>query len=166
MFIGKTNLHEFALGTTSEDSAFGAGPASGGPGAIGGRIERRLGGRPSRRGMGLASIGTDTGGSIRIPAAACGVVGLKPSHGEVPTDGVIPLSPSLDHVGPAGADGAGRRVALVGSRGPRRSTTIAPAGRVTLRLRRLAGYFAAPLAPEVRRPFERAHRAAARAGAT
>src|SRR5436305_9956581 len=51
-------------------------------------------------GMALASVGTDTGGSIRIPAAACGIVGLKPSYGEISTDGVIPLSPRLDHVGP------------------------------------------------------------------
>src|SRR4029078_1474062 len=50
--------------------------------------------------MSYAAIGTDTGGSIRIPAAACGIVGLKPSFGEVPTDGVVPLSRTLDHVGP------------------------------------------------------------------
>src|SRR5579862_675437 len=97
--IGKTNLHEFALGTTSEESAFGpvrnphdvgrsAGGSSGGSAAA------------VAAGMGRASIGTDTGGSIRIPAAACGVVGLKPSLGEVPTDGVVPLCPTFDHVGP------------------------------------------------------------------
>src|SRR5262249_59789260 len=51
-------------------------------------------------GMAFASIGTDTGGSIRIPAAACGVVGLKPTFGEVSTDGVVPLSQTFDHVGP------------------------------------------------------------------
>ena len=51
-------------------------------------------------GMALASVGTDTGGSIRIPSAACGVVGLKPAYGEVPADGVVPLSRTLDHVGP------------------------------------------------------------------
>ena len=50
--------------------------------------------------MALASIGTDTGGSIRVPAAACGIVGLKPSYGEVSTDGIVPLSRTLDHVGP------------------------------------------------------------------
>ncbi len=99
MFVGKTNLHEFALGTTSEDSAFGAvrnpldhvafaGGSSGGSAVS------------VATGMAFASVGTDTGGSIRIPASACGIVGLKPSYGEVSTDGVIALSPRLDHVGP------------------------------------------------------------------
>src|SRR5512146_1886821 len=99
VLIGKTNLHEFALGTTSEESAFGpvrnphdvsrsAGGSSGGSAAA------------VATGMGMASIGSDTGGSIRIPAAACGVVGLKPSLGEVPTDGVVALSTTFDHVGP------------------------------------------------------------------
>ena len=50
--------------------------------------------------MCYGSVGTDTGGSIRIPAAACGVVGLKPTHGEISADGVVPLSATLDHVGP------------------------------------------------------------------
>ncbi len=99
VIIGKTNLHEFALGTTSDESAFGPvrnphdpsrspGGSSGGSGAA------------VAAGMGWASIGTDTGGSIRIPASACGVVGLKPAFGEIPTTGVVPLSVSLDHVGP------------------------------------------------------------------
>src|SRR6266403_2770206 len=50
--------------------------------------------------LGFAAVGTDTAGSIRLPAAYCGVVGLKPTYGRVSTRGVIPLSPSLDHVGP------------------------------------------------------------------
>jgi aspartyl-tRNA(Asn)/glutamyl-tRNA(Gln) amidotransferase subunit A len=99
VLIGKTNLHEFAFGTTNEDSAFG--PArnphdlSRSPGGSSGGSAAGL-----SSGMSLATIGTDTGGSIRIPAAACGTVGLKPSYGEVPTDGVVPLSRTLDHVGP------------------------------------------------------------------
>jgi aspartyl-tRNA(Asn)/glutamyl-tRNA(Gln) amidotransferase subunit A len=99
VLVGKCNLHEFAFGTTSEDSAFGAvhhpafpdrspGGSSGGSAAA------------IALGMCAASIGTDTGGSIRIPAAACGLVGLKPAFDEVPCDGVVPLATSLDHVGP------------------------------------------------------------------
>jgi aspartyl-tRNA(Asn)/glutamyl-tRNA(Gln) amidotransferase subunit A len=99
VFIGKTNLHEFAFGTTNEDSAFG--PArnphdpSRSPGGSSGGSAASV-----AAGMALASIGTDTGGSIRIPAAACGIVGLKPSLGDVSIDGVVPLSRTMDHVGP------------------------------------------------------------------
>jgi aspartyl-tRNA(Asn)/glutamyl-tRNA(Gln) amidotransferase subunit A len=99
VIIGKTNLHEFALGPTSEDSAYGPprhpldatrlpGGSSGGSAAA------------VAAGLGFASVGTDTGCSVRIPAALCGVVGLKPRFGDVPTDGVLPLSRRLDHVGP------------------------------------------------------------------
>ena len=99
IFIGKTNLHEFALGTTNEDSAYGPvlhpldstrspGGSSGGSAAS------------VLAGMAYASIGTDTGGSIRIPSSACGLVGLKATIGELPTDGIVPLSETLDHVGP------------------------------------------------------------------
>jgi len=99
VLIGKTNLHEFALGTTSEESAFGAvhnpRDVSRSPGGSSGGSAAAV-----AAGMGVASLGSDTGGSIRIPAAACGVVGLKPSFGEVPTAGVVPLSATFDHVGP------------------------------------------------------------------
>ena len=99
VIVGKCNLHELAFGTTGEESAFGAmrnpldrtrsaGGSSGGSAIA------------VATGMAVASIGSDTGGSIRIPASACGVVGLKPTHGEVSVDGVVPLAPSLDHVGP------------------------------------------------------------------
>jgi len=99
VFIGKTNLHEFAFGTTSDDSGFG--PArhpldpSRSPGGSSGGSAISV-----ATGMALASVGTDTGGSIRIPAAACGIVGLKPEWGEIPAAGVVPLSRQLDHVGP------------------------------------------------------------------
>jgi aspartyl-tRNA(Asn)/glutamyl-tRNA(Gln) amidotransferase subunit A len=99
IFLGKCNLHEFAFGTTSEDSAFGPvrnpwDPTRSAGGSSGGSAAAVV------AGMGFASIGTDTGGSIRIPAAVCGCVGLKPTIGELPGDGIIPLSPTLDHVGP------------------------------------------------------------------
>src|SRR5262252_5566567 len=99
VLIGKTNLHEFALGTTSEESAFGA---VHNPHDVSRSADGSSGGSAAAvaLGMGIASIGSDTGGSIRIPASACGVVGLKPSWGEVPTEGVVPLSITLDHVGP------------------------------------------------------------------
>jgi aspartyl-tRNA(Asn)/glutamyl-tRNA(Gln) amidotransferase subunit A len=93
VFVGKTNLHEYALGTTSGDSAFGAvrNPldTTRSPGGSSGGSAVSV-----ATGMALATVGTDTGGSIRIPAACCGIVGLKPSIGEVSTDGVDP--PVLD----------------------------------------------------------------------
>jgi aspartyl-tRNA(Asn)/glutamyl-tRNA(Gln) amidotransferase subunit A len=99
IIVGKNNLHEFAYGATSETSHFGpvrnpwdpsrlAGGSSGGSGAA------------VAAGMSFASIGTDTGGSIRIPSACCGVVGLKPTFGRVSRHGLLPLASSLDHVGP------------------------------------------------------------------
>ena len=99
VLIGKTNLDEFAFGTTSEHSAFGPvrhpiDPSRSPGGSSGGSAVAVA------TGMALAALGTDTGGSIRIPAAACGIVGLKPSLGEVPTDAVVPLSRTFDHVGP------------------------------------------------------------------
>jgi aspartyl-tRNA(Asn)/glutamyl-tRNA(Gln) amidotransferase subunit A len=102
VFVGKNNLHEFAYGTTNEDSAFGPvrnpyDPARSPGGSSGGSAASVA------AAMAFATIGTDTGGSIRIPAAACGVVGLKPTYGEVSTDGVVPLSRTLDHVGPIAA---------------------------------------------------------------
>jgi aspartyl-tRNA(Asn)/glutamyl-tRNA(Gln) amidotransferase subunit A len=97
--IGKQNLQEFAWGGTSASSHYGpvhnpwdveriAGGSSGGSAAA------------VAAGMCFAAIGTDTGGSIREPAAFCGIVGLKPTYGRVSTRGVFPLSWSLDHVGP------------------------------------------------------------------
>jgi len=153
VLVGKTNLHEFAFGTTNEDSAFGAArnPHD---------VERSPGGSSGGSaasivaGMAIASIGTDTGGSIRIPAAACGTVGLKPTYGEVPTDGVVPLSPTLDHVGPitrSVADAWHLLHVLLGrdSGGP---LAAAPLGG--LRLAVLRGYFSDVLDDEIRARFE------------
>ena len=99
VLLGKTNTHEVALGVTGVNPHYGAvknpwdptritgGSSSGSAAAV-------------ASGMCLAALGTDTGGSIRIPASLCGVVGLKPTSGRVSTRGVFPLSWNLDHVGP------------------------------------------------------------------
>jgi aspartyl-tRNA(Asn)/glutamyl-tRNA(Gln) amidotransferase subunit A len=97
--LGKLNMHEIALGVTNVNPHFGAcrnpwdvnritGGSSGGSAAA------------LAAGMCLGSLGSDTGGSIRIPASLCGVVGLKPTYGRVSLRGVIPLSWNLDHAGP------------------------------------------------------------------
>jgi aspartyl-tRNA(Asn)/glutamyl-tRNA(Gln) amidotransferase subunit A len=99
ILLGKTNLHEFAYGVTTNNPHYGPtrnpwdlaripGGSSGGSAAA------------IVAGMCYGSIGTDTGGSIRIPAALCGIVGLKPGLGRVSAEGVVPLSRTLDFVGP------------------------------------------------------------------
>jgi aspartyl-tRNA(Asn)/glutamyl-tRNA(Gln) amidotransferase subunit A len=101
--VGKTNLHEFAYGITSWNPHFGdvPNPLRGG---------RTAGGSSSGAGAALAAgladaaLASDSGGSIRIPAACCGVVGFKPSHGLVSLEGCFPLAPSFDHAGPMGRD--------------------------------------------------------------
>jgi aspartyl-tRNA(Asn)/glutamyl-tRNA(Gln) amidotransferase subunit A len=97
--VGKTNLHEFAYGITSENAHFGTVPNPIAPGRVAGGSS---GGSAAALAAGLAdaALGTDSGGSIRIPAACCGVVGHKPTYDLVPTAGCFPLAPSFDHVGP------------------------------------------------------------------
>ena len=101
MLLGKQNLHEFAYGGSSMISAFGEVRNAWNPEHIPGGSS---GGSATAvaAGLGYGAIGTDTAGSVREPAALCGVVGLKPTYGRVSTRGVIPLSISLDHVGPIG----------------------------------------------------------------
>jgi aspartyl-tRNA(Asn)/glutamyl-tRNA(Gln) amidotransferase subunit A len=101
--VGKTNLHEFAWGITSENPHFGTVPNPLATGRIAGGSS---GGSAAALAAGLAdaALGTDSGGSIRIPAACCGVTGFKPTFGLVPADGCFPLAPSFDHVGPMGRD--------------------------------------------------------------
>ena len=99
VLVGKANLHEFAIGATTENPFYGTchnpwsfdhipGGSSGGSAAA------------VAAGLGLASLGSCTGGSIRIPASFCGIVGLKPTYGVVPRTGIVPNSSSLDHGGP------------------------------------------------------------------
>ena len=153
VFVGKTNLHEFAYGTTNEDSGFGpvrnphdreriSGGSSGGSAVA------------VATGMSVASIGTDTGGSIRIPAAACGVVGLKPAYDEVSRDGVIPLSGSFDHVGPIARTVEDAWIVHAVLTGHEKETlSPRPLGRTRFGV--LKGYFTELLDDEVRSGLER-----------
>jgi len=148
VLVGKTNLHEFAFGTTSDESAFGPvrhpldrerspGGSSGGSAVA------------VATGMSFASIGTDTGGSIRIPSAACGVVGLKPGLGELSCDGVVPLSHTLDHVGPLARSVADATLVYRVLAGlPPRTAVPRPVGG--LRIGVLREYFEDLLEPDVR----------------
>jgi len=99
ILIGKTNLHEFAYGITSVNPHFGTVANPWRPGHIAGGSS---GGSAASlaAGIGFASVGTDTGGSIRIPASFCGVAGLKPGFDRISVAGTIPLAKSFDHVGP------------------------------------------------------------------
>jgi len=101
--VGKTNLHEFAYGTTSENPHFGVVPNPLAPGHVAGGSS---GGNAAALVLDAAdlALGTDSGGSIRIPAACCGVVGFKPTLGLVSLDGCFPLAPSFDHAGPMARD--------------------------------------------------------------
>jgi aspartyl-tRNA(Asn)/glutamyl-tRNA(Gln) amidotransferase subunit A len=110
--VGKANLHEFAYGTTSLNPHFGWVPNPLAPGRIAGGSS---GGSAAALAAGLAdaALGTDSGGSIRIPAAFCGITGFKPTYGLVSLDGCWPLAPSYDHAGPM-AMSAGECAALMG----------------------------------------------------
>lgn len=178
VIVGKTNLHEFALGTTNEDSAFGPvrhplDPSRSPGGSSGGSAAAVF------AGMAVAGIGTDTGGSVRIPASVCGLVGLKPDLGEIPTEGVVPLSMTLDHVGPIcrSSEDAGilydvlRGAAHAGSTGTRPAsirTVTEPAARETknIRLAVLGGYFLELLDPGVETAFRRSCEQLRNAGVT
>ncbi len=117
VLLGKTNLHEFAAGVTTDNPHFGTcqnpwklgyipGGSSGGSAAA------------IAAGLGLASLGSDTGGSIRIPASFCGIVGHKPTYGLVPRTGILPESWSLDHGGPMTRTAADAAAVLEAIAGP------------------------------------------------
>jgi len=170
VLLGKTNMHEFAYGTTSNNPHYGAvrnpwdvsriaGGSSGGSAAA------------LAAGLCYGSIGTDTGGSIRIPSSLCGVVGLKPGLGRVSTDDVVPLSPTLDFVGPLArsAEDAALLLEAIGVRGK---------GERRLRLGRVPSsrsrrprlgvpqeFFLEVLSPEVERAFQTALRTLEKGGA-
>lgn len=135
ILLGKTNLHEFAFGITNENEHFGAcrNPW---------RVDRMTGGSSGgsaaavAAGLGVASLGTDTRGSIRIPASLCGVSGLKPTLGKVPTHGVIPLSSTMDHVGPMArtVEDLEAIMAVIAPSRPKRSPKVGESGTKRLTL--------------------------------
>lgn len=167
VIVGKNNLHEFAYGGSSLVSHFGdvhnpwnteriSGGSSGGSAAC------------IPPGMAYSAIGTDTAGSVREPAALCGCVGLKPTFGRVSNRGVIPLSPSLDHVGPLTASVEDAAIVLQAIAGyDREEVTSAEAsvsdyvsvlkeGPRGLRVGIPRGYFFEDLDPEVASAMEHA----------
>jgi len=165
VLVGKTNLHEFAFGTTTDDSGWGAAhhpvDASRSPGGSSGGSAIAV-----RTGMSLGSVGTDTGGSIRIPAAACGIVGLKPGWNEVPADGVVPLSRQLDHVGPLARSVTDAWILFDALRGEARETAATIEARPLngMRLALLGGYFLDRLDADVATTFMAAVERLKRAG--
>ena len=154
ILIGKTNLHEFAYGVTSNNPHFGPvrnpwdldripGGSSGGSAAA------------LAAGLCYGSIGTDTGGSIRIPASLCGVVGLKPGLGRVSAEGAIPLSTTLDFVGPMArtvADVALLFDAVANQEKPKRRPRV-PRGQ-HLRIGIPKHFFLDIISPEIQQAFE------------
>lgn len=129
VLVGKANLHEFAIGATTDNPFYGTcrnpwnlnyipGGSSGGSAAA------------VAAGLGLASLGSCTGGSIRIPAAFCGIIGLKPTYGVIPRTGIVPDSLSLDHSGPMTRTVADAAVVLEAIAGPDGRDPSATAARL------------------------------------
>jgi aspartyl-tRNA(Asn)/glutamyl-tRNA(Gln) amidotransferase subunit A len=145
VIVGKTNLHEWAYGSSSINPHYGP---------VRNPIDPRLIAGGSSGGSAVAvvcgmcdwAIGTDTAGSLRIPASLCGIVSIRPTYGGVPTDGVIPLSQSLDTVGPMAADVATAARALAIMTGaPTDDAAPTPAPLSTLRIGRVTDSWIAGL---------------------
>lgn len=165
VFIGKTNLHELAFGITSRNPHFGT--------VLNARDETLLAGGSSggsatavAAGIVAASLGTDTGGSIRIPASYCGVTGLKPTYDLVSRKGVLPLAFSLDHVGPMGSCVADCAQLLRAMTGSTQSAFDPNASLSSVRLGLPRRFFFDAVDREVKAAVQRAAKLAAEQGAS
>ncbi|HEY1204903.1 MAG: amidase [Bryobacteraceae bacterium] len=177
VLVGKTNMHELAYGITSANPHFGVvrnprDPARIPGGSSGGSAVAVA------SGMALAALGSDTGGSIRIPAAFCGVVGLKPTYGRVSRHGMLPLSFSMDHAGPiaSSVSDAGLVLNAIAGHDPRDPASSSqpvedylPAGEGSLEGVRIGlpeNFYFERVTPQVREAVERAATLAAQHGAS
>src|SRR5438105_6009904 len=178
IMLGKLNMHEFAYGPEGINAHYGdaRNPWSA-------DAHRITGGSSSGSGAAVAaglapgSLGSDTGGSIRIPASLCGITGLKPTYGRVSRAGVLPLAWSMDHVGPmtrTAADAALLLRVMAGYDPADASTSVVPVpdylvalsgGVKGLRVGLLRAFFLESATPEVRAAVETAARALEKAGA-
>ena len=111
VLLGKLNMHEFAYGATGVNPHYGATANPWDPTRISGGSSSGSGAAVAA-GMAPGALGTDTGGSVRIPSALCGITGLKPTYGRVSRRGVVPLSWALDHVGPMARSAADAAIIL------------------------------------------------------
>lgn len=163
LVLGKANMHEFAYGITNNNAAFAAARNPHDPRCIPGGSSGGTAVVVASQAC-AAGIGTDTGGSIRIPAALCGLVGMRPSVGRWPTDGIMPIAATFDTPGPI-ARGVADCVLLDGvvTGAP---TRLEPAGLSGLRLGIPREYFWSPLDRGVARLAEQALARLARAGVT
>jgi aspartyl-tRNA(Asn)/glutamyl-tRNA(Gln) amidotransferase subunit A len=154
ILLGKQNLHEFAYGGSSVVSYYGPVRNPWDPACIAGGSS---GGSAAAVAAGLCygAIGTDTAGSVREPAALCGTVGLKATYGRVSASGVIPLSPSLDHVGPIARTVADAGILFAASADPGPGRFEIP-GERTLRIGIPRNFFYDELDPEVAGAVEEA----------
>jgi len=162
--IGLTNLHELAYGITSDNPRFGrvVNPAARDriPGGSSGGSAAAV-----AAGVVEAALGTDTAGSIRIPAACCGIVGFKPSYDALPRDGVLDLAPSLDHVGPMTRDVEGAAALFAAMHDDADVPAWARDDLAGVTIARLRGFFDEPLDRDVRAAMDSAVAALAGDGA-